>query len=100
MFTPEHLELQATVRRLIDREITPYIDKWESDEIFPAHTVFKKLGSAGLLGVNKPVEFGGMGLEGQVKLGHRHELAAIRDPNERLATYERLVSERYERGKA
>ena len=45
-------------------------------------------------------EFGGMGLEGQVKLGHRHELAAIRDPNERLATYERLVSERYERGKA
>lgn len=63
MFTPEHLALQATVRRLIAKEITPHIDTWESEEIFPAHTLFKKLGSAGLLGVNKPVEFGGMGLD-------------------------------------
>ena len=30
--------------------------------MFPAHEVFKKLGSAGLLGVNKPVEYGGQGL--------------------------------------
>ena len=34
-------------------------------------------------------EFGGMGLEGQVKLGRRRELAAIEDPAERLATYEK-----------
>ena len=33
-------------------------------------------------------EFGGMGLEGQVKLGFRNELAAIEDPEERLARYE------------
>ncbi|MGE0421846.1 MAG: carboxyl transferase domain-containing protein [Reyranellaceae bacterium] len=45
-------------------------------------------------------EFGGMGLEGQVKLGRRKELAAITDPAERLATYERYVAEMYERGKA
>jgi acetyl-CoA carboxylase carboxyltransferase component len=45
-------------------------------------------------------EFGGMGLEGQVKLGRRRELAAIEDPAERLATYERMVAELYERGKA
>lgn len=63
MFTPEHLALQATVRRLIAKEITPHIEKWENEEIFPAHTLFKKLGSAGLLGVNKPAEFGGMGLD-------------------------------------
>jgi citronellyl-CoA dehydrogenase len=63
MFTPEHLALQATVRRLIAKEITPHIETWESEEIFPAHTLFKKLGSAGLLGVNKPAEFGGMGLD-------------------------------------
>ena len=30
-------------------------------------------------------EFGGMGLEGAVKLGYRNELAAIEDPDERLA---------------
>lgn len=45
-------------------------------------------------------EFGGMGLEGQVKLGRRKELAAIADPAERLAVYEKAVAEMYERGKA
>ncbi len=45
-------------------------------------------------------EFGGMGLEGQVKLGRRRELAAIEDPAERLAAYEGMVAELYERGKA
>ena len=63
MMTPEHIALQDSVRRLIDREIEPFVEKWEADEIFPAHEVFKKLGSAGYLGVNKPVEFGGMGLD-------------------------------------
>ena len=45
-------------------------------------------------------EFGGMGLEGQVKLGYRNELAAIEDPAERMARYEELVARAYERGKA
>ena len=45
-------------------------------------------------------EFGGMGLEGQVKLGRRKELAAIDDPAERRAVYDRHVADAYERGKA
>ncbi len=45
-------------------------------------------------------EFGGMGLEGQVKLGYRNELAAIEDPAERMQRYEQLVDLAYERGKA
>lgn len=63
MYTHEHIALQDSVRKLIAKEITPHLDAWEDAEIFPAHTVFKKLGAAGLLGVNKPVEFGGMGLD-------------------------------------
>ena len=31
--------------------------------MFPAHELFKKMGDLGLLGVNKPVEDGGMGLD-------------------------------------
>ena len=55
----------------------------------------------GMFAVSWPTgEFGGMGLEGQVKLGRRRELAAIDDPAERLAAYERMVAELYERGKA
>ena len=45
-------------------------------------------------------EFGGMGLEGQVKLGFRNELAAIDDAQARIARYEALVAAAYERGKA
>ena len=45
-------------------------------------------------------EFGGMGLEGAVKLGYRKELQAISDPAERKAAYEGMVADMYERGKA
>ena len=45
-------------------------------------------------------EFGGMGLEGAVKLGYRKELQAIEDPAERAETYERMVADMYKRGKA
>jgi acetyl/propionyl-CoA carboxylase alpha subunit/acetyl-CoA carboxylase carboxyltransferase component len=45
-------------------------------------------------------EFGGMGLEGAVKLGRRRELEAVADPVERRALYEQLVAQAYDRGKA
>ncbi len=45
-------------------------------------------------------EFGGMGLEGAVKLGYRKELQAIEDPKERAEAYEKMVADMYQRGKA
>jgi acetyl/propionyl-CoA carboxylase alpha subunit/acetyl-CoA carboxylase carboxyltransferase component len=45
-------------------------------------------------------EFGGMGLEGAVKLGFRKELAAIEDPEERRRLFEQMVARAYERGGA
>jgi acetyl-CoA carboxylase carboxyltransferase component len=45
-------------------------------------------------------EFGGMGLEGAVRLGYRHELEAIADPVEREATFQQMVDRMYEHGKA
>jgi acetyl-CoA carboxylase carboxyltransferase component/biotin carboxyl carrier protein len=45
-------------------------------------------------------EFGGMGLEGAVKLGFRSELAAIADPALRRATFQQMVDRMYEHGKA
>ena len=45
-------------------------------------------------------EFGGMGLEGAVRLGYRRELEAIADPVEREATYQGMVARMYEHGKA
>lgn len=45
-------------------------------------------------------EFGGMGLEGQVKLGYRKELMAIADLDERRRWFDEMVAKAYERGKA
>jgi len=43
-------------------------------------------------------EFGGMGLEGAVRLGMRRELEAIADPDERERAFEATVAAAYERG--
>jgi citronellyl-CoA dehydrogenase len=61
--TPEHEQLRDTLKRFIDAEINPNVDEWEEAGIFPAHQVFKGLGDLGLLGVTKPVEYGGLGLD-------------------------------------
>ena len=45
-------------------------------------------------------EFGGMGLEGAVKLGYRKELEAIDDREERERAFEKMVAAAYEMGKA
>ena len=45
-------------------------------------------------------EFGGMGLEGSVRLGFRRELEAVEDPAEREALFSAMVDRAYQRGKA
>ncbi|WP_322048929.1 acetyl-CoA carboxylase family protein [Paraburkholderia sp. J67] len=45
-------------------------------------------------------EFGAMGLEGAVRLGYAKELAAIDDPAQREALFERMVADAYRNGKA
>jgi acetyl/propionyl-CoA carboxylase alpha subunit/acetyl-CoA carboxylase carboxyltransferase component len=45
-------------------------------------------------------EFGGMGLEGYVRLGFRKEMEAIEDPAEREKYYKAKVAELYANGKA
>src|SRR6201991_3558811 len=62
-FTEEHDSLRKTVRDFVKREIQPNVDEWEKAGAFPAHALFKKLGTLGLLGVNKPEAYGGMGLD-------------------------------------
>ena len=45
-------------------------------------------------------EFGGMGLEGAVRLGYRKELAAVPEGPEREALFQQLVDRQYEAGQA
>ena len=77
-WTHEHEQVRSTLKRYIDEHINPYVDEWETAEIFPAHEVFKGLGQLGLLGLNKPEAYGGSGLDYSYSLlmaetlGHIH----------------------------
>ncbi|MCF4164417.1 acyl-CoA dehydrogenase family protein [Zavarzinia compransoris] len=61
--TEQHEELRRTIRRFVEAEVNPHCDEWEAAEIFPAKEVFRKMGALGLLGINKPEAFGGLGLD-------------------------------------
>jgi citronellyl-CoA dehydrogenase len=61
--THEHQELYRTVKKFVDDELNPHVVEWENAGIWPAHEVLKKMGNLGLLGITKPVEFGGLGLD-------------------------------------
>ena len=73
----EHLAIRETVSAFIDNEINPHTDKWEAEGIFPAHELFKKMGDLGLLGISKPAEFGGMGLDYSYQVVFAEELGLI-----------------------
>jgi citronellyl-CoA dehydrogenase len=78
LFTADHEEPRRILQKFIANEINPFVDEWEKADIFPAHEVFKKLGDLGFLGLNKPVEFGGQGLDYSYALMMAEELGAIR----------------------
>uniref|UniRef100_A0A8C8CAD6 Acyl-CoA dehydrogenase 6 n=1 Tax=Oncorhynchus tshawytscha TaxID=74940 RepID=A0A8C8CAD6_ONCTS len=78
LYTPEHFALKESLKKIIDQDINPYVDQWEAEGIFPAHKVFKLLGNAGFLGVNKPVEYGGLGLDFSYSIAVSEELGNIR----------------------
>src|SRR5215510_12253033 len=77
MFTPEHEELRRSLQKFIAAEINPHVDEWEEAGIFPAHELFKKLGNLGILGLTKPVEYGGQALDYSFALVMAEELGNI-----------------------
>src|SRR5476649_1287787 len=60
--------------------------------LFPYTTLFRSAWPTG--------EFGGMGLEGAVKLAYRRELDAITDADARQSRYDAMVADAYARGAA
>jgi len=76
-YSEEHLALQDTVKKIVDTEINPNVDQWENDGDYPAHQVFKKLGDAGLMGVTKPVEYGGLGLDFSYSIAFNEALGHV-----------------------
>lgn len=59
----EHEAFRTTVHHVVEHEINPHVDQWESDGTFPAHDLFPRLAEYGLLGIEYDTDYGGEGAD-------------------------------------
>lgn len=57
--TEEHESFRLQVRRFVEREIAPHVDRWEADETLPRE-LHRKASEAGLLQIGFPEACGGV----------------------------------------
>ncbi len=62
-FTEQHNALRRTVSRFVEEELNPHVEDWEAAGQLPSHAIVKKAGDLGLLGIDKPEAYGGLGLD-------------------------------------
>lgn len=61
LFNEEHLMFRESVRRFVEKEVTPYHDQWEKEGIVPRE-LWRKAGDLGFLATAVPEAYGGLGL--------------------------------------
>lgn len=57
-YDESHEAFRQTVRRFVEKEISPFVDEWDEAGGFPRE-LYKKAGDLGLLGLGYPEELGG-----------------------------------------
>jgi len=76
-FTKDHQMVRRAVADFIKKEINPYTDQWEEDEIAPLADIFRKMGDLGFLGIRYDPKYGGQGLDYWYDLVFLEELGHI-----------------------
>ncbi|MBW1681733.1 MAG: acyl-CoA dehydrogenase family protein [Deltaproteobacteria bacterium] len=61
-YTEEHRIFRQSLRKFLEKEVTPYAEQWEQDGIVP-RSVWKKMGDQGFLCMSVPEEYGGFGAD-------------------------------------
>lgn len=56
--TEEQKAVKEMVKSFAEKELAPYIDQWEEEEVFPKEA-FKKIAKLGLFGMTCPEKYGG-----------------------------------------
>ncbi|WP_109832322.1 acyl-CoA dehydrogenase family protein [Reichenbachiella versicolor] len=62
LLSDEHKIIRSSIRDFVKTEITPHIESWYEEAIFPEHIV-ERLGSIGAFGPYLPSKYGGAGLD-------------------------------------
>jgi acyl-CoA dehydrogenase len=58
-YGPEHEAFRETIRRFVEREISPFVDQWDEEESFPRE-LYGKAAEVGLLGLGFSEDYGGI----------------------------------------
>ncbi|MBW2599802.1 MAG: acyl-CoA dehydrogenase family protein [Deltaproteobacteria bacterium] len=61
-YSDEHRMFRESVRKYLEKEVTPYVEEWEEAGITPK-SAWKKLGEQGFLCMDIPEEYGGLGAD-------------------------------------
>jgi acyl-CoA dehydrogenase len=61
-YSEEHKIFRSSLRKFLEKEITPHVDQWEEDGIVPRNA-WKKMGEQGFLCMSVPEEYGGLGAD-------------------------------------
>lgn len=61
-YTEEHRIFRESVRRFLEKEVTPFVEEWEEAGRVPK-SVWKKMGEQGFLCMDVPEEYGGAGAD-------------------------------------
>jgi len=59
-FTQDHEIFREQVRNFVQKEVSPHIDQWEQEELFPK-SLYRRMGELGFLGIRYPEKYGGSG---------------------------------------
>jgi len=57
-FTEEHRIFRESVRKFVERELRPHVDRWEEEEEFPVE-LYRRCAEQGFLGLGYPEAYGG-----------------------------------------
>ncbi|MFC1836422.1 acyl-CoA dehydrogenase family protein [Thermodesulfobacteriota bacterium] len=61
-YSEEHRIFRQALRKFFEKEVIPYVDRWEEAGIVP-RSVWKKLGEQGFLCMDVPEKYGGLGAD-------------------------------------
>lgn len=61
-YTEEHRIFRESVRKFLEKEVSPYVEEWEEARIVP-RSIWKKMGDQGFLCMDVSEEYGGPGAD-------------------------------------
>jgi citronellyl-CoA dehydrogenase len=77
--------MRTGIQKLVQQELDPFADQWENEGAAPLPQIFRRAGELGLLGIDKPEEYGGLDLDFSYVMVLAEELGRAHSPSLALA---------------